>query len=345
MIYDGFINIAIVLALLLAVGQILVFANSKFKICKENEEELRATNARLKAIFNSAAVGMYLSSLEGKFIRVNPALCDLVGYSQEELLNMEFDQIIHPDDFDEDIISLKELLTGEILCFHAEKRFFHKSGQIIWALLALSVLYNIDGKPQNLIGQIQDITERKYVEKELERAKLEAEKLASIDYLTGILNRRAFEDRLNEEIHRAAREGHPISLILADIDEYKKINDTYGHQAGDYTLQKFTQCLTNICRPYDIIGRHGGEEFIICLPNTNGKQARIIAERIRSAVEELSIKLVYLNEPINITASFGIASPKYGTHESIDTLIMQADKAMYKAKSLGRNIVCTYSEE
>lgn len=311
---------------------------------KKMEEKIKASEERFRTAFNNAAIGMYLSSVDGILIKVNNALCELTGYTEEELVSMSFSYITHPDDVDKDVPLMKQLLSGEILKFLLEKRYIHKNGSIIWALLGVSLVYDAENRAQYLIGQIQDITSRKKTEEELEKAKLEAERLASTDYLTGILNRRAFTDRFIEEFHRAGREKSSISLVLADIDHFKKVNDLYGHQVGDLALQKFARCLSSVCRSYDFVGRFGGEEFVVCLPNTNRKQAVKIAERMRKAVEDLNINLVYKKEPIKITASFGVASPILGSEESIDSLIMQADKAMYNAKVNGRNRVCTADE-
>jgi diguanylate cyclase (GGDEF)-like protein/PAS domain S-box-containing protein len=312
---------------------------------KEIEHELMVSTARFKAAFDYAAIGMCLAQIDGRFFKSNRVFCDLIGYSEEELLNMDFIQITHPDDLEKDISLMKKLLSGEIEQFIFEKRYIHKSGRIVWVVLAVSVVCDADKKPLYLVGQIQDTTLRKYAEEELEKAKSKAEKLASIDFLTGILNRRAFENRFNEEFNRVGREKSAISIILTDIDYFKNINDTYGHQIGDYVLQEFTQCLSSTCRPYDFIGRHGGEEFIICLPNTNLEQAVMIAERMRQAVESMEINIMDNQETIKLTASFGAASPIIGHEENIHSLILQADRAMYKAKVNGRNKVCIESGE
>jgi len=171
---------------------------------------------------------------------------------------------------------------------------------------------------------------------ELERRILE---LASIDFLTGVLNRRAFINRMEEEIQRARREKAFLSLILADIDYFKKINDSYGHQAGDIVLQRFAKELTNSLRKYDFVGRYGGEEFVICLLGPDNSQAISIAERIRKKVEKMRIKLPDSSHLIQITASFGVASLSMLPKPNIDSLINMADEAMYQAKIMGRNRV------
>jgi len=164
--------------------------------------------------------------------------------------------------------------------------------------------------------------------------------LATTDSLTGVLNRRAFIERVEQEIHRSNRENAPFSLILADIDYFKRVNDEYGHQAGDLVLQRFTEQLSKFSRPYDFVGRYGGEEFVICLPRTDSHQARSVAERMRKRVEDMRIMLPNSSKSLQITASFGVASFRMGSEESVDSVTKRADEAMYRAKREGRNCVC-----
>jgi len=166
-------------------------------------------------------------------------------------------------------------------------------------------------------------------------------KLATTDDLTGILNRRAFMERINQEINRSRREKAPLSFILSDIDHFKDVNDRHGHQAGDLVLQKFVKQLTSLSRPYDLIGRYGGEEFTICLPRADASGARLFAERIRKSVENMKIMLPDCSQSIQITASFGTTSLLPESEEGVESLIKRADNALYKAKNEGRNRVCT----
>ena len=174
----------------------------------------------------------------------------------------------------------------------------------------------------------------------LERRILE---LANTDPLTGLLNRRAFMERMEQEMSRAQREKKPFSFILADIDHCKRVNDTYCHQVGDLVLQRFTRQLQTCARPYDFLGRYGGEEFVVCLAGAYRLQAGWVAERMRRQIEGMEIMLPDDAPSIRITASFGVASCSIASWEHIDLLIKRADDALYLAKNKGRNCVCNSS--
>ena len=162
--------------------------------------------------------------------------------------------------------------------------------------------------------------------------------LATTDSLTGVLNRRAFMERLEIDLNRSVRENAPLSFTLVDIDYFKRINDRHGHQVGDVVLQRFAEQLSKSLRPYDFVGRYGGEEFVVCLPGADDGEARLVAERMRKRLEKM--RIVVSNSPaIQITASFGVACFS-GSNDSVDSLIKQADEAMYRAKREGRNRVC-----
>ena len=165
-------------------------------------------------------------------------------------------------------------------------------------------------------------------------------KLATTDSLTGVLNRRAFMERMNEEIQRAKRDGTPISLILMDIDHFKKVNDTYGHQTGDLVLQRVTDQLMDRSRAYDFVGRYGGEEFVICVRSTADIDPQAIAERMRQNIEAQKIVTDQSNKTLRITASFGVGTSRPESDDSLDALIKRTDKALYEAKKNGRNRVC-----
>lgn len=313
---------------------------------RQVEEALRESEERFRNAFENSANGMAIVSMAGRWLKVNQVLCEIVGYPETELLNTTFQALTHPDDLTEDLTLVEALKQGEIRSYNLEKRYIHKAGHVVWVLLSVSLVKDAEGRPLYFISQIEDITARKKGEEDLYKAKLEADQareraelLARTDYLTGLLNRRAFAERFEAEAGRISRERTQVSLIMADIDRFKLINDTFGHQAGDTVLREFSACLSEICRSYDFLGRHGGEEFVICLPSTNNEQALQIAERMRSAVEQLTIVIPELEQAIRITASFGVTTSQAGLPETLHTLITKADNAMYQAKAEGRNRV------
>lgn len=164
--------------------------------------------------------------------------------------------------------------------------------------------------------------------------------MARNDFLTGLMNRNAFNDSFNEFLHLSKRNGDPLSLIFFDIDNFKAINDTLGHQTGDNVLIRIAELLKSRLRRTDIIGRWGGEEFIIGLIDTDQENAETIAEILRKAFEE-DTRLIHL-APSPVTASFGIVTARTG--DTIDTLLTRADSALYRAKAMGKNRVETAIE-
>lgn len=168
--------------------------------------------------------------------------------------------------------------------------------------------------------------------------------LARTDYLTGLLNRRAFLERLEGEVSKCKRMSGNLGLIIIDVDHFKQINDTYGHQSGDIVLQSFARTVKNCCRAYDFVGRYGGEEFIIGLPETDLDQAALIAERMRARVADTKVWIPSRDVLVNITASFGVSAMEKGVPGSVDILISAADDALYLAKSNGRNKVIKSTE-
>ena len=160
---------------------------------------------------------------------------------------------------------------------------------------------------------------------------------ANIDPLTGIPNRRALTDRLRKEWMRVQRHGGTLSFIMADIDHFKRVNDTYGHSVGDEILQKVAQAIASQCREIDLPARYGGEEFAIVVPDETALRAGELAERCRQATSDVRINLG--NEDVQVTASFGVA--EITDASSIGTLVTAADEALYQAKEAGRNQIAT----
>lgn len=178
------------------------------------------------------------------------------------------------------------------------------------------------------------------VSNDLEKANDELQKLANADGLTGLANRRIIDKYLEKETARSIRSDHPIAVIMIDLDNFKLYNDNYGHIAGDSCLKKVSKVLKNsVRRPEDLVGRYGGEEFCVILPNTDMNGASFVAERIRSDVEGLNIPHAKNITGSVVTLSVGISSRVPGSKSTATQLLSNADKALYKAKSSGKNQV------
>ena len=171
----------------------------------------------------------------------------------------------------------------------------------------------------------------------LELQRIELEQLASFDALTGLANRRSVLEKAKFEMSRALRTEHQFSFLMIDIDHFKKVNDTFGHAAGDQVLHQIAEIMVCELRNIDICGRIGGEEFLVVMPDTNLDKALIAAERLRMAVASCNFHLS--DQVFPITISIGAVVPSLGKEASLDALLAEADRALYKAKSNGRNRV------
>jgi diguanylate cyclase (GGDEF)-like protein len=241
-------------------------------------------------------------------------------------------KITHSDDLQDYLDNVQKLVKGKIRDFSLNKRYHRKDGSTIWLNLTVSPMWNIGEQPKYLILVAEDITARKLSEEKLEL-------LSTTDQLTGVYNRRAFDEFFTRERDRAVRYNKPLSLILFDIDYFKKVNDTFGHEAGDHVLQEVVNISKEQIRKVDSLFRWGGEEFILLLPETEVDGAIIVAERLRSAVEKWEFPTTS-----SITISLGVS--QFHKDDSDKTLIKRADVALYEAKQGGRNrvVISRFSE-
>ncbi len=422
---------------------------------KEAERALTESEERFRRSFQDAAIGMALMGLDGRWLRVNKSLCEIVGYPEEELLEKTFQQITHPDDLEVDLDLVRRMLTGDIRTYQMEKRYLHRDGHVVWILLNASMVHGEGGEPLYFVSQIQDISKRKRAEERLseaeERYRTLVERIPAVthveevgetqgtmymspqvedllgypqedwlsgidhwkrclhpedrervlaenahanetgetfrseyrmvhrdgrvvwvheeavlaegpggrsrswlgvmtditdrrvleerlerqalhDPLTDLPNRRLFADRLRHALEGTRRRGGGVAVLFTDLDDFKVVNDSLGHEAGDLLLTVVAQRLGRCVRPEDTLARFGGDEFVVLIEDVGDiSEAVKLAERI---TEELRRPFVLEGRELHVSASVGISSGNVRT-KTPEELLRDADTAMYRAKDGG----------
>lgn len=292
----------------------------------EIEERLRAEDS-LQRLFNAAPVPMVLTrGRDGLVIRANQLALKQFGVQSDQIDSYRA-QDFYVDPKQRSI--LFELIHAKGAVHSFEVRMVTaQGGQFDGLISAHQIAFDSD--PDCVLVGVMDITE-------INRIKGELQKLASLDPLTGIRNRRAFFDACETELRRRTRDHQGMSMLLIDVDEFKRINDEYGHAAGDNVLKTLALRLQQHIREFDVLGRIGGEEFAILLPGLDTEAAMEVAERLRTLVKQ-PIIIDDDKPPFEVTISTGIAEVK-PDDQLIDTALSEADRAMYSAKSHGRDRV------
>jgi len=317
-----------------------------FDYYKMTTKELKTSNERFQTIFEKAGIGISLIDETGKPIVVNPKSQEFLGYNEEELQHMTFSEFSNPEDSKVNYDLLTQLINREIDSYQLEKRYIRKDGITVWGHVTSSLFPNQDGDLSYVIGMVIDITDRKIAEQKLLEVNQKLEYLSNIDGLTGIANRRYFDKHLLQEWEKAKSYAAPLSLIMFDIDYFKKFNDTYGHLVGDACLKSIAEILNQIMEMTECFpARYGGEEFAIILPGTTIKKGNQIAEQIRNAVEGLLLPHALSDVFPFVTISVGLASLIPNSQTRPEDLIAIADTALYDAKMEGRNRICYKPED
>ena len=262
---------------------------------------------------------------DSTIINVSSAFVKSSGYSKEELIGEKMHIVRHPD---EDENKFKELLqtvsSGKI--WDGEIRNKNKNGEDYWLQQHIVPTFDENNNIETLVSLGTDIT-----------AKKELEKMASVDKLTNIYNRRMIDNFLKQEIEIEKRHSNGLSIILIDIDHFKDVNYTYGHQMGDMVLSKIAELISINSRKSDIQGRFGGEEFIVICPQTTCKEALVLAQKIRISVENYKFEQIGTK-----TISLGISA--FEKNDTEESLVKKADIALYQAKNGGRNRASLYEK-
>jgi diguanylate cyclase (GGDEF)-like protein/PAS domain S-box-containing protein len=273
-------------------------------------------------VFESAPIGTGLLDLDGRWLLVNRALCEITGYTLDELIGKRFDGIVHPDDAYNDAEQRKLLLAGELSAFQIEKRYFDAAGETVSAIFSVSLVRDPDGAPLHFIAQLQDISARKQLEDHLRH-------LADHDPLTGLRNRRLFEHDLRLQVARSQRYGEQAALMVIDLDDFKRVNDEHGHAAGDRTLRAVAKALTRRLRQTDLVARLGGDEFAVLLPHVDEEAASVVAESLARVVPSCGVDIG--DDLLHPSASVGFAVIDHRC-ESAEQILVEADRAMYAVK-------------
>jgi diguanylate cyclase (GGDEF)-like protein/PAS domain S-box-containing protein len=283
---------------------------------------LQESEAHFRGSFDYAAIGMALVSTGGRWLRVNNSLCELVGYSEPELLSKSFPDLTHPDDLDHNLSYVEQLLAGTILSCQMEKRYLHRNGHVVWVLLSASLVRDAQGEPLHFLTQIQDITERKRAEEALKS-------LSLVDELTGLYNRRGFLAFAEHHYNQVRRAHKRLMVFYADLDGMKQINDTYGHKEGDAALVKTANILRETFRDSDVIARIGGDEFTILATGASDDNSESICARLQENIRRFNLQD---SHRYNLSLSIGVAHFSSSSAFSIEELMTQADEAMYRNK-------------
>ena len=311
--------------MLLLIGQDITFRRQARLRLQESEEFFRLT-------FSQAAVGIALLGPDGRLLRVNRKMAQILGFTEVELLQRFFQQLTLEDDLADELLLLGRLKAGEIADFQREKRLVRRDGSPVWVNLSVSMMRDANGN-QRFISVIEDISRRKQAEDALTR-------LASHDALTGLPNRLLLQDRLAQAIAHACRSGAQVGVLFIDLDRFKHVNDSLGHDAGDRMIVEIAQRLATSLRESDTVARQGGDEFVVVLPElADPDAAAMVAQKL---LENLFQPLLLCGQEVFPTGSIGIAMyPRDGLEAA--TLLKNADTAMYGAKGQGGNHYSFYA--
>lgn len=313
-------------------GAVLAFRDITERLKAENH--LHTDEQRFRHAFNYASVGMALVGLDGRFLQVNQALCKVLNRTSLELIGLNQVTLTYPEDWECEKAAIYGLLSRHQSSCEFEKRYFDAHGKPIWCLVSVSILLESDN-PLCFIYHIHDLTYRKEIEEQLAR-------LAHFDSLTGLANRSRLKDEAERQLLMAKRQRRQLAFVFIDLDHFKKVNDSLGHEAGDQLLRVVAERLSSSVRETDCVARLGGDEFVILLtgikhPDEVSIVTHKIQERFKHPVD-LGIQEVMVGMSLGVSLF-----PDDG--RDVNTLIRCADSALYHAKAEGRNNVQYYRPE
>ncbi len=294
---------------------------------KAAERAVEESEAKYRELFDSMPVGFYTSTPEGYFLDANPAFIRMLGYeSLEELRTLFIPTDVYVSEGEREMIDSKSCNEEFVDCIESY-RLKRKDGQVIWVEDFARYIKDCSGEVLFNQGLCRDITDRLRAEEELKRVNRELYVAATTDSATGLFNRKYFDEALKKEIDRSSRYRSPLSLAMIDLDNFKALNDTKGHQAGDRALREIALVIRENIRSSDTAARWGGDEFILSTP-VDGEQALALARKLRELLLGLD------HEGFGpVTCSIGVATCQEG--DNLDSLVKRADLALYRVKKKG----------
>ena len=337
---------AAIFQLYLAAQLVTLFAVSVvFSNLRNTQSELRRIAALHKLVMDNSRDIVILGTLDGRRTYISPGIKAVSGWDPEDLEGKSMRGIIHPADVADVEMAMRALVAGSpggTLEYRVRKR----DGSYFWAEANLRVYRDAaTNLPIGYLNIVRDVSDRKQNQEHLQAAYRAMETLVVVDSLTGIANRRRFDEALATEWRRNLRMGGILSLLMIDADHFKHYNDAYGHVRGDSCLKQIAEAALDIvARPADLVARYGGEEFAVILPGTDAEGAKAVAEDICEAVRRRRLPHA-TNPPGIVTVSIGCATVQPGRGKSAQALVETADKALYLAKSQGRNRVVSQTSD
>ena len=311
------------------------------KLSNEVESRIRIQNQLLesekkfRSTFSNAAIAMMLVDMNGYVTQANKAVYNILGYDEGELIGKTFMDITYEEDIRKSAEERRKLINGELEFYRLQKRLIRKDGEIIWGLQTVSGVFDEEGNFLYAISQIIDMTEETRLSNELSYQ-------ASHDALTGLINRREFEKRVHEA-WRIAHSGVDMHVLcFIDLDQFKVINDTCGHVAGDEMLRQIALILNQSMRKGDSVARLGGDEFGILMQHCSLKNGTDVIEELRKKIE--SFQFIWDDNRFKVAASIGLVQIDAAS-SGVDELLKQADTACFAAKDEGRNRINIYSSD